>query len=104
VIHTVGELAVHLEPAVVDDRLHGLVVTHDLGGEAGDAVPLGDGHHMLEDEGADTPVLPVVADHKGDLGSVALLIEVLASDGDDLVAGGLRPSRSRKATRTCLRG
>jgi hypothetical protein len=46
----------------------------------------GDGRQVAQQERADAAVLPVVAHDEGDLRHVRLLVEVVAADGDDVLA------------------
>jgi hypothetical protein len=54
------EAALDFAVGFIDDRLHGFVVGEHLGGEAADAVAPRDAHEVLELEGADAVILPLV--------------------------------------------
>jgi len=82
-VNVAGELALDLAVALVDDRLHRLVLAKHFGRETTYAVAAGDADEMAEQKRADATVLPLVMHNKGHFGQVRLRIEVIAADGDD---------------------
>ena len=91
-VHPLFEIAGHLEPRMVKHILHPLVFSKDLGGKTGDTVTLGDLDQVLEQICAQAFILPTVADNKGHLGKVALLVEIIGAHCNDLIAMGLGDS------------
>jgi hypothetical protein len=69
-----------------EDAEHPIVVSRGLRDEAGDAALPGGGRQVLEQDGADSPTLLLVADDERHLGRVVGALTVVTSDTHDPVA------------------
>jgi hypothetical protein len=86
VVHAVGQGTVRLQPGVGEHSQHGRVLTQRLRGEGVQAAAAGQRDQVLQQQHADTAVVHVIGDRKGDLGRLGRGIVALVTAAADQLA------------------